>query len=98
MTTSKTLKAIKIILLIFYILILLFYLGIILPEYLACCDEHKNETNMGVDYWGNQIDCNGESKLMGEFFFQLSSMIVVGFSFVLIIIFYVIFHFKKTLK
>ena len=101
MTTSNKLKILKIIriaLLIVFMPILLFYLGIIVPEYVACCDEHKNETNIGVDFWGNQVDCMGESKEFGEFFFNLSTMIIAVFSITLAVVFYLVHHLKKKLK
>lgn len=94
----KILKIIRIALLIIFIPSLLFYLGIVLPEYLACCDEHKNETNIGVDFWGNQVDCIGESKEFGEFFFNVSTMFIVVFSITLAVAFYLVHHLKKKLK
>ena len=83
---TKARKFFIIIFLVIYLLILSFYLGIILPEYLACCDEHKNETNVGIDFWGNQVDCMGDNQVFGKVFFQFSPIIVVGFSIILLIV------------
>jgi hypothetical protein len=100
MTTSeklKLLKVIKIILLICYTSVLLFYLGLVLPEYIACVN-CNSERVMEVDIWGNEIQCFGESKEFGEFFFQCSSMMLVGFTFVLVICYCLLYHLEKLLK
>ncbi|KMQ68770.1 hypothetical protein ACM39_05635 [Chryseobacterium sp. FH2] len=97
MNKLKILKAVKIILLTIYIPVLLFYSGIVLPEYLACVN-CNSEGAMGTDIWGDEVQCFGESKVFGEIIFQFLSMIVVGWSVVLIIVFFFIHHLKKTLK
>ena len=86
MNKLKILKTFKILLLIIFIPTVLIYLGVILPEYLACCDEHKNTTNMGIDFLGNQVDCMGDNQVFGKVFFQFSPIIVVGFSIILLIV------------
>ncbi|MFC4212958.1 hypothetical protein ACFOWA_17315 [Pedobacter lithocola] len=91
----KILKVIKIILLIVFIPIILFYLGIILPEYLACVNCNY-EGAMGVDIWGNEVQCFGESKDFSEVFFQLASIIVAGFSIILFLILFLFIGLKKT--
>jgi hypothetical protein len=93
----KLLKVTKMILLICYISVLLFYLGLVLPEYLACVNCNY-ERAMGVDIWDNEIQCFGESKEFGKFFFQCSSMMLVGFTFVLVICYCLIYHLEKLLK
>ena len=100
MTTSKNLKvlkAIRIVLLIICTPILLFYLGIVLPEYLACIN-CNSEGAMGKDIWGSEVQCFGESKEFGEFFFHFSSTILLLFITALTILFFVIHHLKNTLK
>lgn len=79
-------KIIKILLLIFYVPILLFYLGLVVPEYLACMN-CIYEGEMGVDIWGNEVQCFGESKEIGQAFFQLLSLIITGFTIVLVCLF-----------
>ena len=63
----KTLKIMKIIVLIILIPIVVFYLTVIVPEYLAC-DKTMFEGENGVDIWGSEIDCNCESQAFGEMF------------------------------
>lgn len=69
-----------------YGLLVLFYLGLIVPEYLACvgCD---TEGAMGTDIWGDSVQCFGDSKAFGQVLFDLSTMIIVGLSLVLILLF-----------
>ena len=75
----RILKIIKIILLIIFTPIFLFYLIIVLPEYLACIN-CVYEGEMGTDIWGNEIQCFGESKEFGKVFFQLLTLIIGAFS------------------
>ncbi|WP_406843685.1 hypothetical protein [Flavobacterium soyae] len=98
MTTSeklKLLKVIKIILLIFYTSVILFYLGLVLPQYLACLNCNSGEA-MEVDIWGNEVWCFGESKEFVEFFFQFSSIVTGGLTFVLLICCFLIHYLKKV--
>lgn len=69
-----------------YVLVILFYLGLIVPEYLACvgCD---TEGAMGTDIWGDSVQCFGDSKVFGQVLFDLSTMIIAGLSVVLILLF-----------
>jgi len=100
MTTTyklKILKIIKIAVLIIFVPILLVYLGIIVPEYLAC-DKTMFEGQNGVDIWGSEIDCNCESQAFGEAFFQMFSIIIGGFIILLSFIILVIKHIKSSFK
>lgn len=90
-------KIIKILLLIFYIPILLFYLGLVVPEYLACIN-CVYEGEMGVDIWGNEVQCFGESKELGQAFFQLASLIITGFTIVLVCLFLYDYRLKRNFK
>ena len=93
----RILKIIKIILLIIFTPIFLFYLIIVLPEYLACIN-CVYEGEMGTDIWGNEIQCFGESKEFGKVFFQLLTLIIGAFSIVLTIVFYFNRYLKENLK
>lgn len=91
----KILRIIKIVLLIIFLPILLFYLGIILPEYLAC-DKTMFEGQKGVDFWGSEINCDCENQEFGEAFFQMFSLILSFLSVVLILLFSVSYYIKNT--
>ena len=93
----KILKIIKFIVLIIFIPILLFYLAVIVPEYLAC-DKTMFEGENGIDIWGSEIDCNCESQAFGEMFFQMVSIIIIAFLVLLFIIFSSIFRIQKSTK
>jgi len=100
MTTTnklKLLKTVKIVVLIIFVPILLFYLGIIIPEYLACVN-CVYEGEMGTDIWGDEVQCFGESKELGEAFFQLVSIIIGAFSIILASLFSYNYHLKRNLK
>jgi hypothetical protein len=100
MTTTfklKILKIIKIPVLIIFVPILLFYLGIIVPEYLAC-DKTMFEGQNGVDIWGSEIDCNCESQAFGEAFFQMFSLIIGIFTIILFLAFFFTYKIKKELN
>ncbi len=90
----KKLKVVLIVIAIIFLIVLLFYLTDLLPKYLAC-DEHKNETNIGIDIWGNQIDCDGLTNYYAEKFFQFSSVIVGIFSIVTSLLTYYYFKLRK---
>ncbi len=79
-------KIIKILLLIFYISILLFYSGLVVPKYLTCIN-CVYEGEMGVDIWGNEVQCFGENKEIGKAFFQILSLFIAGFTIVLACLF-----------
>lgn len=86
MTTHKKLQIlnfIKIGLIVLFVPIFLFYLILVVPEYLACTNCYF-EGEMGTDIWGDEIQCFGDSKELGEVFFQFSSE-VVGVFLVLIV-------------
>lgn len=93
----KILKIIKIAVLIIFVPILLFYLGIIVPEYLAC-DKTMFEEQNGIDIWGSEIDCNCESQAFGEVFFQMFSLIIGVFTTILFLVFFFTYKIKKTLQ
>lgn len=69
-----------------YVLFILLYLGLIVPEYLACvnCD---TEGAIGTNIWGDSVQCFGDSKAFGQIMFDVSTMIIVGLSVVLILLF-----------
>ena len=91
------LKAIAIFLLVFYIPILLFYLGIVIPEHFAC-NESMFEGENGISIWGDEVLCDGESKAFGKVLFQLISTVVGGFSVILLIVFFLMYSIKKTIN
>ncbi len=95
-TTDKLqiLKIIKFIVVIIFIPILLFYMAIIVPEYLAC-DKTMFEGQNGVDIWGSEIDCNCESQAFGEMFFQMVSIVIIAFLLLLIRLFYLTYKLKN---
>ena len=93
---NTILKAIAIILLMFYIPLLLFYLGIVMPEHFAC-NESMFEGEKGTDIWGDEVLCDDESMTFEKVFFQLISAIVGGFSVILLILFFLIYHTKKRI-
>ena len=100
MTTTyklKRLKIIKIVVLFIFVPILLFYLTIIVPEYLAC-DKTMFEGQKGVDIWGSEIDCGGENQAFGEAFFQMVSLILSVLSFILLLVFFFTYQIKKSLQ
>lgn len=93
----KGLKIMKIIVLMVFIPIFLFYLAIIVPEYLAC-DKTMFDGQNGIDIWGSEIDCNCESQAFGEMFFQMVSIVIIAFLVLLFIIFSSIFRIQKSTK
>lgn len=92
----KMLKVISIILLVLFLPVLLLYLGVIVPEYLACAN-CIYEGCVGTDIWGSEVQCFGDSKAFGKMFFQLSSIVVAGLSIVSFILFFFIYRLKKKL-
>ncbi|MGJ1269809.1 hypothetical protein ACR78F_20380 [Sphingobacterium spiritivorum] len=82
-------KILFIFLLAVYALLLLFYLGLVVPEYLACAD-CMYEGEKGIDLWGSEIDCSGENRSVGEAFFQLLSVVLTVYSILIIFIIYLI--------
>lgn len=93
----KILKIVKIVVLIILIPLIFFYLGIIVPEYLAC-DKTMFEGQKGIDIWGSEIDCDCESQGFGEAFFQMFSLIISGFLAILLTVFFLTYRIKKSLK
>ena len=68
-----------------------------MPEYLACVN-CVYEGEMGVDIWGNEVQCFGESKELGQAFFQLASLIITGFTIVLVCLFLYDYRLKRNFK
>ncbi len=93
----KLIRAITIILLTCYGILLPIYLGIICPEYWAC-RKCIYEGAMGTDIWGNSVQCFGDSKAFGEAIFQFSSFLVSGLTAVLIVIFLRAYYLKRNAK
>ncbi len=100
MTTTNKLKILKIIQIVVLIILLpifLFYLGIVVPEYLAC-DKSMFEGQKGVDIWGSEVDCSGENQAFGEAFFQLFSLIISGFLAILLTVLFLTYRIRKSIK
>ncbi|WP_312393255.1 hypothetical protein [Chryseobacterium sp.] len=93
----QILKIVRILLLVVYIPFLLFYVGIVIPEYYAC-NEFMYEGQRGTDIWGNEVLCDGESQAIGKVFFQLATIIFSVFSIVIGLIFFFIFRLKKMIN
>ena len=82
-TKLTLIKTIGIILLIPFVCLLLFYFGLIIPEYCAC-DPQMYEGGTGTTIWGDLVDCGAESRDFIEAFFQMFSVINLGFTMALI--------------
>lgn len=97
MQKLKFLKFITILLLVIDIPFVLFFLALVLPEYLACinCD---SDGAMGTDIWGGEVQCFGESKEFGELFFKLILLIISGLTILILAGFFLLNYFKKNLK
>lgn len=92
----KTFKIIKIVSLILYIPLLLIYLGLFVPEYLACININQDGA-IGKSIWGNDVECFGESKGLGDGLFIFFSEIIAGLTVVILIIFVILNYLKKRL-
>lgn len=90
----KILKAIAVLLLFIGVPILLFYLGVVVPEYCAC-DETMYEGQKGIDIWGDMVYCDAESQDFAKAFFQLLTMVILVFSAILALIYFLIYRIKK---
>lgn len=75
-----------------FVFSLLFYLGIIIPEYCAC-DSSMYEGATGTTIWGDLVDCGGDSMDFSESFFQLFTIINLAFTIVLMGLF---FYYKNV--
>jgi len=93
----QILKIVRILLLVVYIPVLLFYVGIVIPEYYAC-NEFMYEGQRGTDIWGNEVFCDGESQAIEKVFFQLATIIFSVFSIVIGLIFFFIFRLTKMIN
>jgi len=74
--------------------ILLFYLGIIVPEYCAC-DETMYEGQKGVNIWGDMVYCDAESQDFAKAFFQLFTIVLLACLAILAFIGFLIYRIKK---
>ncbi|WP_326984420.1 hypothetical protein VUJ46_07765 [Chryseobacterium sp. MYb264] len=90
----KKLKVIGILLMIIYLPFLLFYVGVAIPEYCAC-EEWMYEGQRGVDIWGNEVLCDGESQAFGKMFFQLATGVFISFSIVIGLVFFFMYRWRK---
>lgn len=88
------LKVLKIILILILIPILIFYIFAVVPEYLACININM-EGGRGIDIYGGEIDCSGESKDFVKGFFEFLSVVISGF---LLALFLLIFFTRKMKK
>jgi len=77
--------------------ILLFYLGIVVPEYCAC-DETMYEGQKGINIWGDMVYCDAESQDFAKAFFQLFTIVLLGCLAVLAFISFLTYQFKKNNK
>ncbi len=93
----KTIKVIKLVLLTLYGILLPIYLGLILPEYLAC-RKCTSEGAIGIDIWGSPVQCFGDSKVFSEALFQFSSVLVAGLSALLMVLFFLIYYLNRSIK
>lgn len=99
MTAEKKLKffkVIKIVLLIMYIPLLLIYLGLFVPEYLACVNINEDGA-IGKSIWGNEVECFGESRGLGDGLFIFFSEIIGVLTIVVAAIFLILNHFRNRL-
>ncbi|MCD9854412.1 hypothetical protein LUD75_06830 [Epilithonimonas sp. JDS] len=92
----KILKFINVLLMIVVIPLLLIYVLLIIPEYSACSDT-MFEGEKGIDFWGDEIDCNAESQAFSEALFQMFSVIIIIIVSFLILINLFYFSLKKGL-
>lgn len=93
MTTRKLrlIKVIKILLLTVYFPALAVYLGVFVPEHLACAGINEDGA-IGINIWGGEVQCFGESGDLGRGLFQFFSLVISGFTLIMII--YLIFYYK----
>ncbi len=91
------LKVIAVLLLFIGIPILLFYFGVVVPEYCAC-DETMYEGQKGINIWGDMVYCDAESQDFAKAFFQLLTIVLLGFSAILVLIYFLIYRIKKITK
>ena len=89
------LKAGAALLLLLGIPVLLFYLGVVVPEYCAC-EETMYEGQKGIDIWGNMVYCDAESQDFAKAFFQLLTVVLVVFMVILTLIGFLIYRLKKN--
>ncbi|MEO5911606.1 MAG: hypothetical protein ABIP95_12005 [Pelobium sp.] len=77
-TKLTTIKTIGIIVFVPFVFSFLFYVGLIIPEYCAC-DRQMYEGQRGTTIWGDTVDCGIENMDFSEAFFQLFTIINLGF-------------------
>ena len=75
----------------------LFFLLLVVPEYVACL-KLNSEGAMGTDIWGGEVQCFGESKEFGAVFFQMLSAVIAILLVLLIGVLYFINKLKRNFK
>jgi len=96
-TRIKILQIITALLLFISIPVLLFYLGVVVPEYCAC-EETMYEGQKGINIWGDMVFCDGESQAFAKAFFQFITYILIGFFTILIITNFLLHRLKNNNK
>ncbi|WP_373710297.1 hypothetical protein [Kaistella sp.] len=94
-TKLNIIEITKIILLIIYIPALLIYLGVFVPEYLACVNINQDGA-MGKSIWGNDVPCFGESNDLSKGLFIFFSLLIGGLTVGISIFFLLVYRFKKN--
>lgn len=88
------LTVLKILLWVFFVPAFLFYILLVVPEYLACRSV-KTDADIGITIWGYAAGCHGEEGAFTEAFFQLGSTeLTIG----VILIFITTFLIRKLKK
>lgn len=72
----QVLKIFRILLMVLFVPLALFYFGIVMPEFIAC-NSVVYEGETVKDIWGSEVSCHGEEKDLTVAFFQLISFILV---------------------
>lgn len=96
-TKLNIIKITKIILLIIYIPALLIYLGVFVPEYLACININQDGA-VGKSVWGNDVPCFGENNDLSKGLFIFFSLLIGALTVGISIFFLLVYRFKKKLN
>lgn len=91
----RFIKAVHIILIVLFLLLVAFDLLLVLPEYCACSTAAEGATV--ITFWGYSLDCIGDTAEFSWVFFKLVGLIAVTVL-IIIIILYIISHRKKVKK
>lgn len=89
-------KFFKIVILSLSLLLLVFAVGIVLPEYWACNNATENEIT--YDIWGSEVYCGAENTEFSEFILYLMSLWLVGFGVVYAVLHWYHLKLKKKLS